>query len=83
MSERRVEIIFALIMITLLLSVFWYEAIKDNRKSEEVRMKYSRISLDDSINGVVESTYLPVGWRGESIGEYVTFKTGKKFLVHI
>ena len=77
----KIEFIFTLVMIAIIGSTLLYTIYKDNRIARDVLAKYSNILLKDSINGVVKSTYLPDGWRGGSIGQYVTLKSCENIFI--
>jgi len=68
-------------MITFIVSTLLYNIFKNNHVAEEVSAKYSRILVEDSIDGIVKSTFFPEGWRGGSIGQYVTLKSGKNIFI--
>jgi alanyl-tRNA synthetase len=76
------------IIIIILFVIFAYWKITSSRKKQletldKLSKEYTNLSINDSINNVVNSTYFPPEWGGQQYAQYITFKDKTKYYFDI
>jgi hypothetical protein len=79
----RIGFLIGFIIFSFAISRLYY-TIKTHEKIEEkLNSEYSTLLIQDSLEGVVLSTYYPEGWRGGKVIQNVKLKNGKSYTIRI